>query len=68
MALRRDNLSPEESARQRNLDRSWRAAQDSLSDPAFRSYLEASIRRVNVSDAEPISGEQFLAQTEPSTG
>ena len=44
------------------------AAQESLSDPEFRAYLEASIERVNLSDAEPISAEQFLAQTRPSIG
>lgn len=64
MALRHDDLNPEESARQKALDRSWRAAQESLVDPEFRAYLEASINRVNMSNAEPISREQFLAQTE----
>ena len=63
MALHREDLSPEESARQSALDRSWRAAQDSLSDPAFQAQLEESIERVNGSDAEPITGDQFLAQT-----
>jgi len=67
MALRHGDLSPEESARQRAFDRSWRAAQESLASPEFRAYLEASIEWVSVSDAEPISAEQFLAQTEPST-
>ena len=66
MALRRENSNPEELARQRDLDRSFRATQESLSDPEFRAYLEASIERVSVSDAEPISAEQFLAQTQPS--
>ena len=64
MALRREELNPEELARQRALDRSWRAAQESLSDPAFRAFLEASIERVTVSGAEPITAEQFLAQTQ----
>jgi hypothetical protein len=68
MALRREDLNAEELARQRALDRSWRAAQESLSDSAFRAYLEASIERVNMSDAEPITAEQFLAQTRPSIG
>ena len=68
MVLRREDLNPEELARQRALDRSWRAAQDSLSDPEFRAYLEASIERANLSDAKPISAEQFLAQTRPSMG
>lgn len=68
MALRREDLNPEELARQRALDRSWSAARESLSDPEFRAYLEASIERVNLPDAEPISAEQFLAQTQPSIG
>lgn len=67
MALHRDDLSPEESARQRALDRSWRAAQESLSDPEFRVRLEKSIERVHASEAEPISGEQFLDQTDATT-
>jgi hypothetical protein len=64
MALRHDDLNPEESAKQSALDRSWRAAQDALADPEFRAYLQASIERVNRSDAEPISGQQFLARTQ----
>jgi hypothetical protein len=67
MALHRDDLNPEELARQTALDRSWAAAQQSLADNEFRVHLEASIERVTVSDAVPISGEEFLAQTEPST-
>ena len=67
MALRNDDLSVAEAALQSALDRSWRSALESLADPEFRSYLEASIARVNVSDAEPISDDQFLAQTASST-
>ncbi len=66
MALRHDHLSPEELARQRALDRSWRAGQEALNDPAMREYLERSIERVNRSDAPSVSREEFLAQTEPS--
>ena len=67
MAVRHDDLSPEEEARQRALDRSWGAARDALSDPDYRARLERSIERVNISDVRPITGEEFLAQTEPST-
>ncbi len=67
MAVRHDDLSPEEQARQRALDRSWTAAQEALSDPDFHARLQASIDRVNRSDIRPITGEEFLAQTEPST-
>jgi hypothetical protein len=66
MALHREDLSPEELARQRALDRSWETAQRSLANNEFRAYLEASLERVTVSDAVTISGEQFLAETEPS--
>lgn len=66
MALRHEDLSPEELDRQRALDRSWKAAQEALSDPAMREYLDESIERVNRSDAPSLSGEEFLAQTEPS--
>ncbi len=66
MALRHDDLSPEERARQRALDRSWRAGQEALSDPAMREYLERSIDRVNRSHAPSITGEEFMAQTESS--
>ncbi len=67
MSRRREDLNPEELARQSALDRSWAAAQQSLADNEFRACLEASIERVAVSEAVPITGEQFLAQTEPST-
>ena len=65
MAVRHEDLNPEERDRQRALDRSWAAAQASLGDPGFRARLQASIDRVNHSNARPISGEEFLAQTEP---
>ena len=67
MALRHDDLSPEELARQRALDRSWRAAQKALSDPGMREYLEkSSIERVNSSDAPSLPSEEFQAQGEPA--
>ncbi len=66
MAVRHEDLNPEERDRQRALDRSWTAAQEALSDPEYRARLQASIDRVNRSDARPISGEEFLAQTEPA--
>lgn len=65
MAVRHEDLNPEERDRQRALDRSWAAAQTGLSDREFRARLQASIDRVNRSDARPSSGEEFLAQTEP---
>ena len=47
MALRREDLSPEQLARQEGLDLSWAEAQRELADPEFRAYLEASIRRID---------------------
>ncbi len=67
MAVRHDDLSPEEQDRQSALDRSWRAAQEALSDQGFRARLEESIDRVNGSDVRPITREEFLARTDPST-
>lgn len=67
MAVRHDDLSPEEQARQRALDRSWRAAREALSDQDFRARLEESIDRVNGSALRPITSKEFLAQSEPAT-
>lgn len=67
MALRREDLSPDERARQEALDLSWAEAQRSLADPEFRAYLVESIRRLEAKDPAPIlTREEFLAQTEPS--
>ena len=64
MALRREDLSPEESARQSALDCSWFVARESLADPEFRARLEASIQRVSASNAPPMNREHFLARTD----
>lgn len=66
MAVRHEDLNPEEQDRQRAFDRSWAAAQEGLDDPDFRARLQASIDRVNRSDARPMSGEEFLAHTDPT--
>lgn len=64
MALRREDLSVEQLARQRALDLSWSEAGRRLADPAFRSYLAASLRRLDEEPAGPLlSGHEFLAQT-----
>jgi hypothetical protein len=66
VSLRHENLSDAEQALQRDLDRSWARAQETLADPATRAYLEASIERVNAStSATTLTKEGFLAQTEP---
>jgi hypothetical protein len=67
MALRREDLTPEQLAHQEGLDRSWASAQRQLADPEFRAYLEASIRRIDAMDPPPrtLTREEFLAQTEP---
>lgn len=67
MAMRRDDLDPDELVRKRAIERSWAAAQAALIDETFRECLEASIRRVNRSSAGPLTREEFLAQTLPPT-
>ena len=64
MARRRDDLSPDERERQHALARSWATAQEALKDPDFVARLQASIERVNASDATPRTREEFLAETE----
>jgi len=65
MATRHDNLSGEELNRQHALDHSWEAAQRLLRDEEFREYLDASIERVRSSEADAVTGDEFLAQTTP---
>lgn len=65
VALRREDLSPEQLARQEGLDLSWAEAQQELADPEFRAYLEASMRRIDEGTPAPtLTREEFLAQTE----
>ena len=64
MALRREDLTPEQLEYQRALDRSWAEAQQGLADPEFRSYLEESIRRLDAKELAPLlTRDEFLAQT-----
>jgi hypothetical protein len=64
VALRREDLSPEQLEHQRALDRSWAEAQRDLDDPEFRSYLEQSLRRLDTKEPAPLlTREEFLAQT-----
>lgn len=64
MALRREDLTAEQLARQEGLDRSWARAQRDLADPEFRAYLEESIRRLDAEDPPPrsMTREEFLAR------
>ena len=69
VALRRDDLTPEQLEYQRALDRSWAEAQRGLADPEFRAYLEDSIRRLDAKEPVPVlTREEFLAQTEALDG
>lgn len=54
MALRREDLSPEELRRQQALDRSWAAAQRDLADPGFRERLGDSLQRLDATPAAPL--------------
>jgi len=67
VALRREDLSPEQLEHQRALDRSWTEAQRDLADPEFRNYLEQSLRQLDTKEPAPLlTREEFLAQTKPS--
>ncbi len=67
MALRREDLSPEQLEHQRALDRSWAEAQRDLADPEFRPFLEQSLRRLDAKEPAPLlTREEFLAQTKVS--
>lgn len=69
MALRREDLNPEQLEHQRALDRSWAEAQAGLADPEFRSYLDESIRRLDAKEpASLLTRDEFLAQTRALDG
>jgi hypothetical protein len=64
VALRREDLTPEQLEHQRALDRSWAEAQRGLADPEFGAYLDDSIRRLDIKEPAPmLTREEFLAQT-----
>lgn len=66
MALRREDLSPEELERQRALDRSWADAQRDLTDPDLRGRLEGALQRLDAKPIAPLlTPKEFLEQTEP---
>jgi len=64
MALRREDLTPEQLARQEAYDRSWAVQQRMMAVPEVVAVLKA---RIAVLDSRPparsISGEEFLAMT-----
>jgi hypothetical protein len=65
MALRREDLTPEQLEHQKALDRSWAEGQHDLADPEIRAYLEESLRRLDAKEPAPLlTREQFLAHTE----
>jgi hypothetical protein len=68
MALRREDLTPEQLARQEAYDRSWADQRRMMADPAFVAFLKDRLRELDGRPAAPqITGEQFLAMTaEPS--
>jgi len=66
VALRREDLNPEQLERQRELDRSWAEARRALADPELRGYLEGSLRRIDAAPSAPLStAEDFLSVTTP---
>ena len=69
VALRREDLTPEQLEHQRALDRSWAVAQNGLADPEFRAYLGDSMRRLDSGDPAPaLTREEFLALTKGLDG
>jgi hypothetical protein len=65
VSLRHEQLTPEELALQRDLDRSWEGAQKALADPELKAYLERSITRLNgVRSGATMTTDEFLALTE----
>lgn len=66
MALRREELTPEQRAEWEARHRSWEAGQRALEDPAFRVELERALRQLDEEPQPPaISPEEFLAMTAP---
>lgn len=59
-----EHLTDDEQRRQRALDRSWTAAQASLSDEDLVADVRARIERLRMSDAPRLSRGEFLAQTD----
>jgi hypothetical protein len=67
MALRREDLTPEQLARQEAYDRSWADQRRMMADPDFVAFLKERMRQLDERPAPRITGEQFLAMTaEPS--
>lgn len=64
MALRREDLTPEQLERQRGLDESYAHGLRLWADPEWRATVRESLRRL---DAEPpaprVSRDEFLAAT-----
>lgn len=60
---RQPDLTPEEAARQRALDESYRILQRDLEDPAFMGWIKECIVRLDERPAAMrLSGEQFVEQ------
>lgn len=66
MTTRHSNLTDDQLEAKRAYERSWHAAQETLSDPEKRAWLEAAIERVKESTATSMSAQEFLASTESS--
>lgn len=65
VALRREDLTPEQMRYQRALDRSWAVVQQRLADAECVADFEASMRRIDSGEASPpLTRDEFLAQTQ----
>lgn len=65
MALHREDLTPEQLARQEAYDRSWAVQRRMMADPEFVAFLKARMRRIeeDLPRSPRITGAQFLAMT-----
>jgi hypothetical protein len=64
MALRHDDLTPEQQERQRKYDVSFAAARRARSDSAFMAAIYEAMAEIDSRPAEPaLTREEFLAET-----
>lgn len=64
MALCRDDLTPEQLARQEAYDRSWASLQEARANPEMVAWLREQIRRLDERPPAPKkTKEEFLAES-----
>ena len=64
MAIRQEDLTPEQRAEWEARHRSWEGAQRDLADPVIRARLEEALRKLDEVPRSPaVSPEEFLEMT-----